>query len=200
MFIDIIKNPEYSFYLDQIEQDAYVSTHRNRKNYLNLKKTLTKFLSYELIINDNNEVVAASGLKLYNNEARTASLTYITSKFRKKNLNNHLLLSEEVFVPYEIEVAKSNNVKGIFFSIELFRRRNALKKFCKNLAKQGVFFYVYPNMVNTCRKYNVSTINMEQPCWQNIAVHKTYNIIDLPEMPIKEYKKRYLKQEKLRLC
>lgn len=200
MFIDIIKNPEYSFYLDQIEKDAYVSTHRNRNNYLNIKKSLAKFLSYEIIINDNDEVVAASGLKLYVNEARAASLTYITSKFRKKNLNNNLLLSEEVFVPYEVEVAKKNNVKGIFFSIELYRRRNAIKKFCKNLAKRGIFFNLYPKMVNTCRKYNISTINMEQPCWQNIAVHETYNTITLPTMSLQEYKKNYITEEKLRLC
>jgi hypothetical protein len=200
MFVDVLKKPMYFDYLTQIEQDAQNYPHRNSNNYINLIDNIKKnFLSYEIIIDDFDNVIAGSGLKLYDNCGRCASLTYITFKNRRK-FGSNLLLSEDIFVPYEIEVAKAHNLDCVFFTIELLRRRNAVKKFIKNLKNKGINFELFPHMVNTCRKIHNNHINYEQPCWQNAAVQILKKDLNLDTMSIKDYKTKYYKQEKNRLC
>lgn len=200
MFVDIIKNPNYFHYLHQIEQDSKKWPHRNSKNYVNLIDTVKEnFLSYEIVIDDFDNVIAGSGLKLYDKDGRCASLTYITYKNRKK-FGSNLLLSEDVFVPYEIEIAKANNLNCVFFTIELLRRRNAVKKFIKNLRAKGIDFTLFPHMVNTCKKLYNNHNNYEQPCWQNAAVKILKKDLSLNTMSIKDYKTKFYQQEKNRLC
>lgn len=205
--VDVIKNPEYMHLISSIETSAVEDHHRNSKNYSSLIDMIEKsFISYELILSDDGDVIAGSGLQRYNNTlARVASRTYIMPKYRKQS-GSTLPLCEGIFVPYEIAIAKEYGIHQVFFSIELYRRRNAIKRFCKNLMKYGLHFTVHPDMVNTCRLYmnnGVPTVNQQQPCWQNAAFHtiiESGETITLPTLTIDEYTSRYYEEEKSRLC
>jgi hypothetical protein len=203
VLIDVKQFPVYLPLLKKIEEDAVATHHRNSKNYYNLEQVVDSFLSYELLIDQNGELVASSGLQLYpNNTGRVASRTYTMSKYRK-NSGASLPFSENMFVPYEIEVAKQHNLQAVFFTVELLRRRNAVKRFCKNLQSKGLNFNMHHDMVNTCRKYvsnGEECINYEQPCWQNAGVCEITGPLLLPTMSVQEYKDRYYNEEVNRLC
>lgn len=205
--VDVIKNPEYMHLISSIENSALEDEHRNSKNYSSLTDMIqNSFVSYELLLNDDGEVIAGSGLQRYSsNLGRVASRTYIMPKYRKHS-GSTLPLCEGIFVPYEISVAREHGIHKVFFSIELYRRRNAIKRFCKNLISYGLEFIVHPEMVNTCRLYmnnGVPTVNQQQPCWQNAAfytIRESSETTVLPTISIDEYKSRYYEEEKSRLC
>lgn len=201
--INIKEFPSYLSLLKNIEEDAINSNHRNSRNYINLADTIKNFISYEILITDSGDIVAASGLQLYpDNLGRVASRTYTMSSYRKLS-GSSLPFSEDIFVPYELNIAKQHNLQAVFFTIELLRRRNAVKRFCKNLQRKGLNFYPHPDMVNTCRKYIANgqeCVNYEQPCWQNAGVYEITGPLLLPTLPIDEYKTRYYKEELNRLC
>jgi hypothetical protein len=206
--VDVIKNPEYTYLLSEIEKNSALDQHRNSKNYSSLSEMVkNSFISYELLLDEQSgEVVAGSGLQKYTSTlARVASRTYIMQKYRKPS-GAALPICESIFVPYEISIAKEHGIHKVFFSIELYRRRNAVRRFCKNLMQYGMEFTMHPDMINTCRMYISNgnpTINQQQPCWQNGAF---YTIIEsnetttLPSISVEEYVERYYSEEKYRLC
>ena len=189
--------------LDQIEQDASLTQHRNSKNYINLKNNLDNFLSYELLVDRNSNVIASSGLQKYQDrQCRVASRTYTVSKYRKSG-GSSLQFSENIFLPYEIEVAKKHDQRLVFFSIELLRRRNSVNRFCRNLNNLGMNFKIHPNMINTCRQYlklGIATVNEEQSCWQNAAyLSFDGSAISLPTMDVSDYRFKFYSAELSRL-
>jgi hypothetical protein len=205
--VDVIKNPEYTYLLSEIEKDSTLYKHRNSKNYSSLSEMVkNSFISYELLLDDHTgEVIAGSGLQKYTDTlARVASRTYIMSKYRKPS-GAALPICESIFVPYEISIAKEHGICKVFFSIELYRRRNAVRRFCKNLKQYGMEFTIHPDMINTCRMYisnGIPTVNQQQPCWQNAAFYtiiESNNTTELPSMPVEEYITRYYSEEKRRL-
>jgi hypothetical protein len=201
--IDIKISKEHDYLLDQIENDALTNYHRNSKNYVNIRNSLDNFLSYELLIDKQHNVIASSGLQKYSDgQARLASRTYTMSAYRK-NSGASLPVSENIFVPYEIDVAKKHHQRIVFFSIELLRRRNAVNRFCKNLNNNGLNFKIHPNMINTCRRYisnGVETVNQEQSCWQNVAyLSFDDSELTLPSIEVSEYHSKYYISELSRL-
>lgn len=200
--IDVKKDTSYIHLISEIEKDAIGSSHRNRKNYIDLETVISKFLSYEILLDENDKLIAASGLQVYpGNSGRVASRTYIMSDYRKQ-AGGRLQLSEDIFVPYEVEVAKEHGLDAVFFTIELLRRRNAVSRFCKNLQRNNLNFTLYPQMINTCRKYisnGIECTNYEQPCWQNAGVLELTGELTLPTMSVAEYNDRYYDDEVNRL-
>lgn len=192
------------------ETKISVDMHRNIDNYQNICEEFNKFDSFELLLNDDRQIVAFSGM--YNNGsfpdncARICNRTYYNPDFRSKA--RRVRWSEDYFVPYEIDQAKQLGYEYVFISIELFLRRRALIDIIKYLEKNYSWKWKLENrMFNTCRQHNDNGdyigLNPSHKCYQNVCytqlVDKPLKPFSLPSISIDEYNKVYSNKQHERL-
>ena len=184
--------------------------HRNISNYKNIVNEVTNFDSFELLLNDDRQIVAFSGL--YNNNyfpsncARICNRTYYNPDFRSKSRRPRW--SEDYFIPYEIDRAKELGYEYVFISIELFLRRRSLIDIIKYLENKYSYKWLLEDkMFNTCRQHNDNGdyigLNPSHKCYQNVCytqiVDKPLNPFTLPSISMDDYKKVHSKMQYERL-
>lgn len=178
--------------------------HRNAKNYYNLDKKLHEFDSFELLLQNDNEVIGFSGL--YNNgyfpenTARACTRTYYNPLYRNKGLARKERWAESYFIKYELEKSLEKGYSYVFISIQGLKLRRSLENLSNYLEKNtGYKWKVHPHLCNTCRQFNDNDkfigVNNEFTCWQNVCyakIRETDTEFELPSKTIHEYKKEFM--------
>lgn len=162
----------------ETEIDYFISTdHAMKNNYKNLIEQIDNYYCFNVLV-DGDHIVAFSGLynngRFPKNTARTLNRLYYSRRYRTsslfprgiQNVNAH---SSLYMLPYQISVARKNNLDNIFVSVENYSRRNKFFKIMElsnNIT--GYKFENLPGMYNTCKIGR--EVDNHISCWQNISL------------------------------
>lgn len=189
--IDIVKTPDsHALYLfnGELELIKKNESFALKRNYENIN--LDHFHSFTLLISDEGDLVAFSGLQSagpwHTSVARIGSKYRIAKKYQTVGLlgrtyDRSLLSGSRYMLPYQLSVAIDRNLSGVFFSREGQQNRNHLKAMADkcNQFESRIEYQVYPKMVNVCRLVNGRDRNDSASCWQNAVIGRLTSDFEL---------------------
>jgi hypothetical protein len=164
--------------LHNIRTDASIPL---AKNYYTID--LNDFYSFTLLTTSDRRLIAFSGLQ--KSGPWSQQVARISSRFRiAKDFQTHGLMGRgydrsifsgsKYLMPYQLGVAISLGLSGVFLSRENIHKRRHLQSMTDrfNEFESRTKYVVYPHAVNTCRLLSNGTVNDESGCWQNAIVAK----------------------------
>ena len=171
------------------------------ENYKEIGQTWSKYCSFTIMINSEQEVLGYSGLQTFDlpkGYARAHTRTFYHPVIRAKALSGHKLPSfaTKLMLPIQVKHAQEMKLEKIFFSMQSINRRDYFSKVVK--AVDQYYFkqnwILLENLHNTCRLLPNGAINSESPCWQSIALlnlETSKQEFSLPSMSVQNYLRIY---------
>lgn len=173
--------------------------HHNKNNYNNFEDRLKLYDAFHIVV-DNDNILAMSGLfnnGIYpSNTVRALDRTYYFYWYKgDSSFNPNIRYNTTYFWPEQVKVAKQLGYSSVFFSIQNIKKRRAAADIASRTNPKAELM---PHLYNTCRLIH-GNVNNDQPCWQNIVLHKFNDEeFDLPKMELEEYEQRYANSAPIR--
>lgn len=172
---------EYIF-VDKLKELEQTDASKNKDWWPDLIKSYKNYDQWYLAFHK-KEIISFSCVQLFSKSTARLS-TRLWNGVKKKGLERGVILNEVspamLMIEMQLEDYKDYNA---FFSMQQLNRRKHLKMLAEKLnVKLGRSFKLNDGMYQTCPYDSIN-------CWQNTISEKELN---LPEMPIEEWKEKYV--------
>lgn len=121
-----------------------------KENYTIDRLKLDDMLSFDVLIDDDIDIVCFGGLQKISNEvARVSSRHYVSQKYIKTWKQNRFRPNWQYLVPKQIRHAYDLGYKGLFWSAHIYKKKSLFDLTCKNAEKySNVKFTPLPGLYN----------------------------------------------------